>query len=91
MFVTVPSILETILGSTGAITAAVIAGSVAVRNARKTPHENLKALLEILKDEHVWREDRPILAAAVLPEGKFQRPRMGVLDSAGPETRVIRR
>ena len=61
----VAGILESILGGTGVIAAAVIAGSVAVRNARKTPHETLKSLLEILSDEHVWREDRPILAAAV--------------------------
>lgn len=71
-------ILETILGGTGVITAAVIAGSVAVRNARKTPHETLKSLLEIMKDENIWREDRPIVAAAVHREIQ----RIGILNEA---------
>ncbi|MVU83310.1 hypothetical protein GPX89_39490 [Nocardia sp. ET3-3] len=56
---------QAILGGSGAVLAAIIAGSVAVRNARRTPHDVLKSLLDILKDEHIWREDRAILEVAV--------------------------
>ncbi|MEU4807922.1 hypothetical protein AB0H20_01845 [Nocardia fluminea] len=50
----------------GVVIAAIIAGGFAVRNARKTPHENLKTLVEILeKSEHVWRDDRRVLEEAV--------------------------
>lgn len=57
---------QPILGWRGVIIAAVIAGSIALRNARKTPHETLKTLVEILDKSHlVWREDRHILELAI--------------------------
>ncbi|MEV0059785.1 hypothetical protein [Nocardia sp. NPDC050718] len=50
----------------GVIIAAIIAGGIALRNGRKTPHENLKSLVEILdKSQHVWRHDRYILEQAI--------------------------
>ncbi|MEV6071858.1 hypothetical protein AB0L82_35415 [Nocardia sp. NPDC052001] len=74
----VPTILESVLGGTGVVTAAVIAGSIAVRTARKTPHENLKSLLEILKDDHLEAADRDIIAASVHRE----IARIGMLNAA---------
>jgi hypothetical protein len=55
------------LGAFGAILAAIIAGSFAVRNARKTPYETLKTLVDIAEkaEGHIWREDRVVLEAAV--------------------------
>ena len=58
---------QTVLGGIGVVFAAIIAGSFAVRNARKTPHETLKTLVEIAeKAEGIIRpEDRAVLEAAV--------------------------
>jgi len=57
---------QSILGWGGVIIAAIIAGSFAIRNARKTPFETLKTLVEVLDRSHlVWREDRHILETAI--------------------------
>ncbi|MBJ8342968.1 hypothetical protein JGU71_29185 [Antrihabitans sp. YC3-6] len=55
------------LMSAGTILAAIVAGSFAVRNARKTPHERLKTLVEIVEKlpDEVGRDDRAILANAI--------------------------
>ncbi|MEV4155831.1 hypothetical protein AB0J48_22660 [Nocardia salmonicida] len=57
---------QPILGWGGVVIAATIAGGIAVRNARKTPHENLKTLVEILDmSQHIWRDDRRVLEESV--------------------------
>jgi hypothetical protein len=58
---------QTLLGAVGVVLAAIIAGSFAVRNARKTPHETLKTLLEIAETAgaHIEPEDKAVLKAAV--------------------------
>lgn len=57
---------QPILGWGGVVIAAIITGGIAIRNARKTPHEKLKTLVEILDQSHlVWREDRHVLETAI--------------------------
>lgn len=53
-----PEWWQSALTPLGYVLAAIIAGSVAIRLARKTPHENLKALVEIRK---AMPHDRPNL------------------------------
>jgi hypothetical protein len=57
---------QTVLGGAGGVLAAIIAGSFAVRNARKTPHETLKTLIEITEkaEGQIQPEDRAVLIAA---------------------------
>ena len=58
---------QSVLGGIGVVLAAIIAGSFAVRNARKTPHETLKTLVEIAEkaDGHIQPEDRTVLDVAI--------------------------
>jgi hypothetical protein len=58
---------QTVLGGIGVVLAAIIAGSFAVRNARKTPHETLKTLVEIAEkaEGHIEPQDLAVLATAV--------------------------
>lgn len=58
---------QTVLGGVGVVLAAIIAGSFAVRNARKTPHETLKTLVEIAEqaEGHIQADDRAVLDAAI--------------------------
>jgi hypothetical protein len=58
---------QSVLGGVGVVLAAIIAGSFAVRNARKTPHETLKTLVEIAEkaDDHIECEDQDVLKAAM--------------------------
>ncbi|MEW1881021.1 hypothetical protein AB0O58_15125 [Rhodococcus sp. NPDC080181] len=61
-----PSILERfgpVFVPVGVILAAIIAGSFAVRNARKTPHEQLKTLVEIREKLHIV--DTHVIDAAI--------------------------
>ena len=44
---TVLTWLQAVLGGTGAVISALIAGSFAVRNAKRAPHDNLKSLIDI--------------------------------------------
>jgi hypothetical protein len=61
---------QSVLGGAGGVLAAIIAGSFAVRNARKTPHETLKTLVEIAEklEGHIQPQDRAVLDAAVRRE-----------------------
>jgi hypothetical protein len=58
---------QSVLGGVGVVLAAIIAGSFAVRNARKTPHETLKTLVEIAEkaENLIEAEDQDILKAAM--------------------------
>src|ERR1700722_662225 len=58
---------QSVLGGAGVVLAAIIAGSFAVRNARKTPHETLKTLVEIAEkaEGNIRREDRAVLETAI--------------------------
>ncbi|EFG73702.1 hypothetical protein HMPREF0591_6389 [Mycobacterium parascrofulaceum ATCC BAA-614] len=58
---------QPVLGTVGVVLAAIIAGSFAVRNARKTPHETLKTLVEIAEKAGnlIEAEDLDVLKAAV--------------------------
>ncbi|WP_206499030.1 hypothetical protein [Rhodococcus sp. KRD175] len=61
-----PSILERfgpVFVPAGVILAAIIAGSFTIRNARKTPHEQLKTLVEIREKLHVV--DTHVIDAAI--------------------------
>lgn len=71
-------VFEAVIAGVSTVTVAVIAGSIAVRNARKTPHENLKSLLELLKDPDIRTEDRAVLDRAVHREIS----RIGLLNDA---------
>ncbi|WP_445160790.1 hypothetical protein ACTXG5_21920 [Mycobacterium sp. Dal123C01] len=61
---------QSVLGGVGVVLAAVIAGSFAVRNARKTPHETLKTLVDIAeKAENLLEpDDQDVLKAAMQRE-----------------------
>ncbi|MEO3757309.1 hypothetical protein ABGB19_03330 [Mycobacterium sp. B14F4] len=58
---------QTVLGGVGVVLAAIVAGSFAVRNARKTPHETLKILVEIAENAEglIRPEDREVLETAI--------------------------
>lgn len=63
--------------------AAIIAGSIAVRNARKTPHETLKTLVEIAEKagDLINANDQDVLKAAMHREiqriDKLNQARLG--------------
>ncbi|WP_155981472.1 hypothetical protein [Nocardia sp. BMG111209] len=56
---------QIVLGWGGGIISAVIAASVAVRSARKTPYEALRALVELHDSEHLSDEQRAVLDKAI--------------------------
>ncbi|WP_460723872.1 hypothetical protein [Nocardia heshunensis] len=71
-------IFEAVVASSSAVSVALIGGAFAIRNARKTPHENLKSLLELLKDPDIHAGDRNVLDKAVHREIS----RIGLLNDA---------
>ncbi|MFF2553323.1 hypothetical protein ACFVUS_20140 [Nocardia sp. NPDC058058] len=71
-------ILEATVASVSAVTVALIGGAFAIRNARKTPHETLKSLLELLKDPDISSGDRVVLQDATHRE----IARIGMLNTA---------
>jgi hypothetical protein len=55
-----------VLAAVGTVLAAILAGSFAVRNARKTPHETLKTLVDITQTAQlISSEDLQVLQAAI--------------------------